>query len=121
MRLEKHYVCMYCRLRLFTSRICESVTKAPNSYAKSFQQNSIIARRLHKSSCGIVTVKKIRESNLAYADLFADCKSVQSANKFSTQIKPELLRSNLKFLPSRRCNKLTEDSDKKYCNMSVDA
>lgn len=105
---------MDCRLRLLINRLCKSVTKAPNSYVRSLQQNSIIARRL---SYGIVTGKKICESNLAYADLFADCKSIQSTNEFSTQIKPELLHSNLKSLSSRRCNKLTEDSDKKCCNV----
>lgn len=102
---------MHCRLRLFINRLRKNVTKAPNFYARSLQQNSIIARRL---SCGIVIAKEIRESNLAYADLFADCKS---ANKFSTQIKPELLHSNLKSLSSRRCNKLMKDSDKKRCNI----
>lgn len=101
---------MQCRLRLSTNRLRKTVTKASNFYA-SLQQNSIIARGL---SCGIVAAKEIRESNLAYADLFADCKS---ANKFSTQIKPELLHSNLKSLSSRRCNKLTKDSGKKRCNI----
>lgn len=103
---------MYCRLELPINRLCKSVTKAPN--VRSLQQNSIIAKRL---SYGIVTAKKIRESNLAYADLFADYKSVQSTNEFSTQIKSELLHSNLKFLSSRECNKLTKDSDQKRCNI----
>lgn len=101
---------MHCRLRLLTNRLRKSVTKAPNFHA-SLRQDSIIARGL---SCGIVTAKEIRESNLAYADLFADYKST---NKFSTQIKPELLHSNLKSLSSRRCNKLRKEPDEKRCNI----
>lgn len=106
---------VYYRLRLPINRLYKNVTRASNFYTKSSQQNSIISGRFRKSSRRIITVKKICESNLAYADLFADYKSVQSnSNKFLTQIKSEL-HSNLESLPSWRYNKLMENSDKKCC------
>jgi len=104
---------MYSRSRLFINRLCKNVMKTSNFCTKSLRHNStIIARGFHEISCGI-TAKKIRESNLAYADLFTNCKSVQSdSNKFPGQIKSELLHSNLESSLSMRCNKPMKDSDK---------
>lgn len=111
---------MYTQLRLFIISPIKMWRKCPNIHSKSLQQKSnTITVRFHESSFGNIAVRKIRESNLAYAGSFADCKPIQSdLNKFSRQVK--LLRTNLRFLPSSRCNKSMNNIDTNWYYHSAD-